>query len=150
MLDTGSRTLINSIKSASPKPSKIFVATLVPCLAGMSVKSVSWPVIGRLNCFLLSHWLKLTVCSSLPSVTKQSVHCIVAIFKTLHIFLHKAQATFIRYPRLIYWSFHYSLVSWIYQIRDHEVVNNAAPLIWSLIYVSVATNIWIIQIIEPE
>ena len=70
--------------------------------AGMSVKSVSWPLIGRLNCLLLSHWLKLTGCSSLPSVTKQSVHCIVAIFKTLHIFLHKAQVTFIRYPRLIY------------------------------------------------
>ena len=29
MLDTGSRPLINSIKSASPKPSKIFVATLI-------------------------------------------------------------------------------------------------------------------------
>ena len=29
MLDTGSQPLINSFKSASPKPSKIFVATLV-------------------------------------------------------------------------------------------------------------------------
>ena len=30
MLDTSSRPLINSLESASPKPSKIFVATLVP------------------------------------------------------------------------------------------------------------------------
>ena len=29
MIDTGSRPIINSLKRASPKPSKIFVATLV-------------------------------------------------------------------------------------------------------------------------
>ena len=29
MVDRGSRPMINSLKSASPKPSKIFVATLV-------------------------------------------------------------------------------------------------------------------------
>ena len=30
MVDTGSQSIINSLKSAPPKPSKIFVATLVP------------------------------------------------------------------------------------------------------------------------
>ena len=42
--DTGSRPIINSLKSASPKPSKIFVATLL----GSGASKVKTKIEGEL------------------------------------------------------------------------------------------------------
>ena len=47
MLDTGSRPLINSIKGASPQPSKIFVATLQYLLSTMQTYLVRFPLGSR-------------------------------------------------------------------------------------------------------